>query len=54
MPEPLHYEYQLYRRASIPQHNPANARMQPLIALWRQLPLPLTTWLGPHLVRGLL
>jgi FemAB-related protein (PEP-CTERM system-associated) len=52
-PTPLHYEYQLYKRQSIPQNNPANRRFKPLIAVWRCLPQGLVNWLGPQLARGL-
>ena len=49
----LHYEYCLYQRDSVPQHNPSNARYQQLISLWRRLPQGLANWLGPHVVRNL-
>ena len=52
-PTPLHYEYQLYQRATVPQNNPANTGFKPLIAAWRHLPLGVANWLGPHIVRGL-
>jgi FemAB-related protein (PEP-CTERM system-associated) len=52
-PTPLHYEYQLYKRSTIPQNNPSNTRFKPLIAMWRRLPLDVTNWLGPYIVRGL-
>ena len=52
-PTPLHYEYCLYQRDSVPQHNPSNARYQQLISLWRRLPQGLANWLGPHVVRNL-
>jgi FemAB-related protein (PEP-CTERM system-associated) len=52
-PVPLAYEYRLYRRAGIPEHNPLNPRYRALIALWRRLPLRLANLLGPHLVKSL-
>jgi len=52
-PTPLHYEYQLYRRDSVPQNNPANARFGLMIAAWRRLPIGVANWLGPHIVRHL-
>ena len=52
-PQPLHYEYRLYTRADIPQHNPANARYALMIQAWRKLPLPVANWLGPFVVRSL-
>ncbi|MEP7207673.1 MAG: FemAB family XrtA/PEP-CTERM system-associated protein [Casimicrobiaceae bacterium] len=52
-PQPLHYEYRLYKRAEIPQHNPANPRYRAFIALWRHLPLPVANRLGPFIVKSL-
>lgn len=52
-PTPLNYEYRLYKRESIPQNNPANAKYKLLIATWRRLPLGFANWLGPHIVRNL-
>jgi FemAB-related protein (PEP-CTERM system-associated) len=52
-PQPLHYEYCLYKRDSVPQNNPSNAKYKLLIAIWRRMPIGLANWLGPHLVRNL-
>jgi FemAB-related protein (PEP-CTERM system-associated) len=52
-PQPLHYEYRLYKRESVPQNNPANAKYRLMIETWRRLPLGLANWLGPFVVRGL-
>lgn len=52
-PQPLHYQYCLYQRDSIPQNNPANAKFKVFIALWRRLPLAVANTLGPHIVRNL-
>jgi FemAB-related protein (PEP-CTERM system-associated) len=52
-PTPLHYEYRLYKRDSIPQNNPNNAKYQLLIATWRRMPLAMANWLGPFIVRNL-
>ncbi len=52
-PQPLHYEYRLYRGDAIPQNNPLNPRYRALIALWRRLPLPVANLIGPHLARSL-
>jgi FemAB-related protein (PEP-CTERM system-associated) len=52
-PKPLHYEYCLYKRDSIPQNNPNNAKYRLLIAAWKRLPLPVANWLGPFIVRNL-
>lgn len=52
-PTPLHYEYQLFKRDSVPQNNPSNAKYQLLIKAWRKLPLGVANWLGPFIVRNL-
>ncbi len=52
-PQPLHYEYQLYKRDAVPQNNPMNPRYRAFIALWRRLPLSVANALGPHIVRNL-
>ncbi len=51
--QPLHYEYCLYKRDSIPQNNPSNAKYKLFIAAWRRLPLGLANRLGPLIVRNL-
>lgn len=52
-PEPLHYEYRLLRRESIPQNNPANPKYRAFIALWRRLPRPVANAIGPAIARNL-
>ncbi len=52
-PRPLHYEYCLYKRDTIPQNNPSNAKYRLLIETWRRLPLRVANWLGPFVVRNL-
>jgi FemAB-related protein (PEP-CTERM system-associated) len=52
-PQPLHYEYRLYKRDAVPQNNPANAKYRLLIETWRRLPLGFANWLGPFVVRNL-
>jgi FemAB-related protein (PEP-CTERM system-associated) len=53
VPRPLHYEYCLYRRDSIPQNNPSNAKYKLMIEAWRRMPIGLANWLGPFIVRSL-
>jgi FemAB-related protein (PEP-CTERM system-associated) len=50
---PLAYEYFLYRRDRIPEHNPLNPKYRLLMALWRRLPIQVANLVGPHLVKGL-
>ena len=52
-PQPLHYEYRLYQRDTVPQNNPANAKYQLMIKTWRKLPIGFANWLGPFVVRSL-
>ncbi len=52
-PEPLHYEFGLRKRDTVPQNNPLNPKFRMLVAMWRRLPLPVANALGPHLVRNL-
>lgn len=52
-PRPLHWEYALSGDAGLPDLSPANPRYRAAIALWTRLPLTVTNWLGPHLVRSI-
>lgn len=52
-PQPLHYQYCLYKRDAIPQNNPANAKYRLFIEAWRRLPIGIANRLGPHIVRNL-
>jgi FemAB-related protein (PEP-CTERM system-associated) len=52
-PTPLRYEYCLYKRDSVPQNNPANAKYKLMISTWRRLPIGVANWLGPFVVRNL-
>lgn len=52
-PQPLHYEYRLYRAKQVPNTNPLNPRYRLFIQLWKRIPLPAANWLGPHIVKNL-
>jgi FemAB-related protein (PEP-CTERM system-associated) len=52
-PQPLRYEYCLYKRDAVPQNNPSNAKYKLMIATWRRMPIGLANWLGPFVVRSL-
>ncbi len=52
-PQPLHYEYRLYKREQVPQNNPSNGKFKLLIEAWRRLPVGVANAVGPALVRGL-
>ncbi|MDD5297575.1 MAG: FemAB family PEP-CTERM system-associated protein [Rhodocyclaceae bacterium] len=50
---PLHYEYRLYKRDSVPQNNPSNPKYKLFIEAWQRMPIGLANWLGPYIVRNL-
>jgi FemAB-related protein (PEP-CTERM system-associated) len=52
-PQPLRYEYCLYKRDAVPQNNPSNAKYKLMIATWRRMPIGFANWLGPFVVRSL-
>ncbi len=45
-PQPLHYEYCLYKRDAVPQNNPSNAKYKLLIETWRRMPIGLANCAG--------
>jgi FemAB-related protein (PEP-CTERM system-associated) len=50
-PEPIAHQYVLLRDREPPRYEPTRAN--PFVQLWKALPLPVTTWLGPRLIRWL-
>ena len=52
-PTPLHYEYQLYARDTVPQNNPSNPKYRAAIDVWRRLPRGVVNAIGPMLARHL-
>jgi len=52
-PTPLHYEYQLFKCATVPQNNPSNRKYRKAIELWRRMPRSLVNTIGPALARHL-
>jgi FemAB-related protein (PEP-CTERM system-associated) len=52
-PEQLWWEYCLNGTATLPDQSTKNPRMQSAIALWKRLPLPVASFLGPHVVRSI-
>ena len=52
-PQPLSYEYRLFKRDSVPQNNPNNPKYQLMIRAWRKLPIGVANWLGPFIVKNL-
>lgn len=49
-PEPAHWQY-LIRAGDASALRPDNPRYRVMIGLWRRLPLGLTRWVGPSIVR---
>ena len=52
-PVPLAWEYWLPNSQPLPDLSPKNAKYQMAIQIWKRLPLPVTKWLGPSIVRGI-
>ena len=52
-PQPLHYEYYLARLKEIPQVNPSNPKYNIPREIWGRMPLALTRFLGPKLIKYL-
>jgi len=52
VPEPAVWQYYV-REGSIGDMRPENPRYQRAIQLWQRLPVALTTWIGPPIVRGI-
>jgi FemAB-related protein (PEP-CTERM system-associated) len=50
---PLCWEYELNGRDSLPALNPSNPKLRTAIEIWKKLPLPVATFVGPHVVRFL-
>lgn len=48
-PEPLGYQFLMPEGQKMPDLSPSNPKFQPLIALWKRLPLAATRVLGPPL-----
>lgn len=40
-------------KGTVGEMRPENSRNQRLIRIWRRLPVPLTRWIGPWIVRGI-
>jgi FemAB-related protein (PEP-CTERM system-associated) len=52
-PEQLWWEYCLNGTAALPDQSTKNPRMQSAIALWKRLPLPVASFIGPYVVRSI-
>ncbi len=52
-PTPLCYEYRLFGTDDIPDVNPLNPKYRLFIEGWKRLPLPVTKFIGPMIVKNL-
>jgi len=52
-PQPLLWHYWLQDEGELPQLNPSNPRFRLATAVWRKLPVPLASYLGPKVIRYL-
>lgn len=52
-PVPLYWYYWTRDSGTLPELNPTNPRYRAAIAIWKRLPVGLTTLLGPAIVRNL-
>jgi FemAB-related protein (PEP-CTERM system-associated) len=50
-PEPLFYEFHVPNGGAVPDWDPSNPRFRLPIALWRRLPAPAASRLGPLLIK---
>jgi len=52
-PKQLYWHYWLANGVELPRLNPDNPKYTLAINLWKRLPVFITKWLGPHIVRNL-
>ena len=52
-PTPLHWEYVLEAGRPLPDLTPKNPKYRAAIAAWKRLPVPVTRWIGPHIIRSI-
>lgn len=53
VPSPLFWEYALVSADTMPDQSPANPKFKSAIELWKRLPVPVATAIGPHIVRSI-
>jgi hypothetical protein len=52
-PVPLVWEYWTAAGRAMPDLSPANPKFDLAIRVWQKLPVGLTTWIGPPIVRNI-
>lgn len=50
-PTPLSYQYHLVQQKTLPNLSPANPKFALPIEIWKRMPLSLSRWLGPKIIR---
>jgi FemAB-related protein (PEP-CTERM system-associated) len=50
-PVPLHWYYWMKDGGPLPNLNPTNARFKLAVELWKRMPLGLSRWIGPKIVK---
>ncbi len=50
---PLHWEYGLIDRSTLPDTGPTNPKFQLAVSTWKKLPLAIATRVGPFIVRAI-
>jgi FemAB-related protein (PEP-CTERM system-associated) len=50
-PVSLHWYYSVATAGTLPDLSPANSNFRLAISAWRRMPLVLTRWLGPHIIK---
>lgn len=53
MPKQLYWHYWLAEGEAAPALNPENPKFAAAINLWKRLPVSLTRWIGPHIVKNI-
>lgn len=52
-PKQMYWHYWLPKDIKLPELNPANPKFALAINAWKRLPISITKWLGPYIVRNL-
>jgi len=52
-PKQLYWHYWLAENVALPRLNPDNPKYAMAISVWKRLPLFITNWIGPYIVRNL-
>lgn len=51
--KPLYWHYWLNEGTELPGLNPANPKFAMVIYLWKRLPIKISQWLGPHIIKNI-